>query len=121
MKETIEAWSKAKALLDTAKSLEMDLRVQICDQVLGDKLKGSKTGKFGPYKVTATAKLNSKIDKEGLKSIWKDLSAESKSAIRFNPSLIEANYKKLEKNDKIQQVITHKPGAPSLALKDTDA
>lgn len=113
----VKEWLNAKKKLDHYKDNEMSLRKTICSFILGTKTKGSKTDMVGEFKMTATAKLNTVIDKDALKAIWPDLSKQEKACIRFKPELVAANYKKIPANSKLHQVITDKPGAPTLVLK----
>ena len=117
MEATVYAWEYAKSVLDGAKETEMALRTRIWDYVLEGLNKGSKTKKIGGVTVTATAKLNASIDKDALKSIWADLKKEEKAAIKFDPKIVAALFGKLPENSILNQVITHKPAAPSITIK----
>ncbi len=113
----IEEWGEAKTALANSKAAEMELRLKICKHILDGKKKGAKKGVIGKYVLTATAKLGTKVDKDALKSIWPNLSKEERAAIRFKPDVDAKEYKKLDKKSILHQVITSKPGTPSLELK----
>lgn len=117
MESKVKDWLEAKEQLAEAKSTELSLRKEICEHILQDKRKGTKKGIIGPYILSATAKLNAKIDKDALKAIWKDLSKDEKKAIRFKPEIAAKEYKKLDERSIIHQTITHTPGTPGLELK----
>jgi len=117
MEETVKKWIEQKEILTNAKVTELALRNEIAAHILQDKIKGAKKGVIGAYKLTATAKLNAKIDKEALKAIWKDLSPAEKQAVKFDPKIVAAKYKTLDAKCMIHQTITHKPGTPGLELK----
>lgn len=117
MEEKVKDWIKAKDKLFAAKTVELDLRNDICAHILQEKKKGAKKGVIGPYTLTATAKLNAKIDKEALRALWGDLNAAEKAAVKFDPKLIAAKYKLVDKKSKLHSTITHKPGTPGLELK----
>lgn len=114
----LREWAKAASELAEAKKLEMELRLELCGYILQGKIEGSKSANIGANKVTATARLNSSIDRDALKVIWPDLSKEEKEAVRFKPEVVAANHRKLPADSILNQVITKKPGAPSLAIKE---
>lgn len=119
IEETVEKWINLSAQLSSIKEQELELRNKICSHILKDKLKGSKKATIGRYVLNATAKLNQKIDKELLETIWEDLSPEEKAAVKFNPSLVAKEYKKLSEKSLLNRAIDSKPGTPSLDLKGT--
>jgi len=115
---TIVKWVKASDALKQAKKLELELRLGICEDILGDKIKGTKKAKIGQYSLTATAKLTNKLDEVLLKTVWKDLSDSEKECVKFKPSLIVAEYNTLDDGMLIHRAIESKPGTPSLAIKE---
>ncbi len=117
MEDKVQAWIKADAAMRAAKAHELELRKELCDHILQGKIKGSKTTQIGQYKLSATAKLNAKIDKDALKSIWFDLTPAEKQSVKFDPKLIAKNYNGLDASCTIHHVITHKPGTPALSVK----
>lgn len=117
MEELIVKWIKLSNKLAQIKETEMDLRKQIADHILAGKVKGSKTATIGKYKLSATAKVNTKIEREELQAIWPDLTAAEKAAVKFDPKLVAVEYKKVPANSIIHSVITDTPGAPSLSVK----
>lgn len=117
MEDKVKKWIDMAARLKSLKLSESIARQEIADHILQEKLKGAKKGTIGPYILTATGKLNQKIDKDALKAIWKDITPAERQAVRFDPKLIAAEYKKLPDKAMINQVITEKPGLPGLELK----
>lgn len=117
MEEIVKTWIIISEQLKQIKKIELELRNKICDKVLEEQTKGSKTETIGSYVMTATAKTNKTIDKDLLKSLWSDLSKDEKSCFEFNPKLIEKNYKEIDEESNIHRVIEEKPGTPSLKLK----
>ena len=117
IKEQVESWLKWKSNLAVAKENELNLRKEICEHILQGKVKGSKKSSIGVYILTATAKLNIKIDSEHLETIWKELPPEEKACIKYKPSLIAAEYKKLKGKITLNRCIDSKPGTPGLELK----
>ena len=116
----VKNWIFAKEKLAKAKEYELDSRKEICKHILGDKIKGAKKGIIGKYILTATAKMNDKVDAELLESVWKELSPKEKACIKYKPSLIAAEYKKLKGAIILHRCIDSKPGTPALALKNVD-
>lgn len=114
-----ELWMEAVQALGEAKKNELALRKEICQEILCDKLEGAKTELVadGNLKVTATAKLNRGIDREVLETIWEDLTDIEKEAVVYKPSLVLANYKRLEQEgSKLMEAVTVKPGLASLKI-----
>lgn len=115
--QTVQEWATAKLKLAELKETELELRKEICDHILGDKIKGSKKGVIGSFTLSASAKLNQTIDKELLKSIWPDLSIEEKKCIKFDPKIVAKEYKTVDAKSNLHQAITSKPGTPTLEIK----
>ena len=112
-----EQWIEASARLKEAKAEELRLRNAICDTHLEDKLEGSKTDRFGDLKITTTARLNRSIDTEVLDAIWDDLTLEEQDCVIYKPSLVLANYKRIEQSGgKLLEAVTVKPGQASLKI-----
>lgn len=117
IEKKIGEWIIQKHKLDVAKKHELELRKEICEHILQGKIKGSKKSTIGTYVLTATAKINNKIDAELLESIWESLSDKEKACVKYKPSLIAAEYKKLKGAVKLHRCIDSKPGTPALTLK----
>lgn len=117
-KEKIEEWIIAKVAADEFKKKEMNLRKEICEYLLEGKIKGTVKRTIEGYLLTASAKLNTSIDKEVLEAIWEDLTTEEKACFRFDPKLVAKEYKKLPvEYNTLDIAITDKPGAPTLSFK----
>lgn len=116
-KKKLQDWQKAKDTLAEAKEKEMELRREICSEILGDKLKGTvHLKKFG-LDAAAAGKLNTSLDADSLKPIFKKLSPEEKACIKYKPELIAKQYKLLPDDSILHQAVTSKPGTPSLTIK----
>lgn len=117
MEDLIKKWARIKNDLALIKQKELELREIICHRILGGTIKGTKTITAGLYTVSASAKLNTKIDNEELCAIWQDLSQLDKDCIEYKPKLIAKNYKGIDEKSKLHRVIITKPGTPTLTLK----
>lgn len=117
MESKVKEWIEVASKLSSLKLVEKELRQEIADHILKDKIKGAKKGVIGPYILTATAKLNTKVDRDLLKTIWLDLDLVEKAAIRFEPKVIAAKYKVVPENSILNQALINKPGMPGLGLK----
>jgi len=115
--EGVKAWVIAAHRLKEAKETELNLRVPICEQILDGKIKGAKKGSIGRFTLTATAKINNKVDAELLKVGWEELTPSEKACIKYTPSLIAEEYNKLKGVVKLHRYVDSKPGTPSLAVK----
>lgn len=117
MNKIYDQWIQACVDLRKAKATELELRNIICETHLTDKLEGSKTIREEGYAVTPTAKLNRSLNKEVLDVLWDDLTVEERACIVYKPSLVLANYKKIENSDsKLIEAVTCKPGQSSLKI-----
>lgn len=116
-KKVIKDWSVWKDRLAMAKEKESELRKVICSKILRNKEKGTVNDILFDIPLKAVAKINRFVDREALRSIWRDLSKKEKACIKFKPELVEKEYKKLPKDSKLHSVIETKPGMPSLEVK----
>lgn len=116
----ISIWLTVKENLANAKDREEDLRRKICKFVLKTKRSGSKTIKDFGYKIKATGKLNTSLDKDQLKAIWPKLSREEKRCIKFSASLKEKEYKKIPEDSILHTVVKKTPGLPSLEISELE-
>jgi len=115
-KKKLLEWQEAKEILDAAKENESKLRKGICEAILQDKVKGTKSvTKFG-FKATAVATVNVKIDKEVLSGIFKELTAEEKACLRYKPELKAKEYQALTDESILHRAVTTSPGTSSLEL-----
>ncbi len=115
--DKIKKWLVMSGNLTQLKEDEMELRKEIAEQILDGKLKGTKSASFGPYTMTATGKLNGKLDKDLLKVMWKDMTAEERKCFKFDPKLVDKEYKNLDDKSDVHRAVELKPGAPTLKLK----
>jgi hypothetical protein len=114
-------WNIAKNKLDKFKELEMRLRLEVC----GELFIGKKPGKFTIKKniegleVKAVATVNVSVDPKGLEAVWDNLTPLEKSCISHKPKLVPKQLKQLLIDDpksKLFELITSKPGAPTLTI-----
>jgi hypothetical protein len=116
-KDKVITWMEAALKLAAAKTHEMELRQDICKEVLDGKLKGVKHLIVEGLDVAATGKINTTLDPELLESIWNDLPQQERDCVVQKPSLVAKNYKGLSDDSLLHQAVTTKPGAPSLSVK----
>lgn len=118
-----EQWLQAAADLKRMKGEELALRLEICKDVLGDKLEGTQN-EFADnhrFKITATAKLNRTIDRSVLETIWEDLTDEERQCIDYKPSLVLGNYRQIEEEGgKLIDAVTVKPATPTLKIVEVE-
>lgn len=116
----IVRWRALKEKVDEFKEKESTLRRTICKFVLKSKQSGSKTHKEFGFKIRATGKLNTNLDKDELKKIWLNLSRAERRCIKFSASLNEKEYKKLPADSILHTVVSKKPGMPSLEISELE-
>lgn len=119
-KSKVLEWMKLAADLKNLKAKEMELRKELCEEVLGDKVKGTDHLIVEGLDLAATGKVNTTLDPEMLQSIWNDLSQKERDCIVHKPSLVAKNYKDLDGTSTLHQAVTTKPGAPSLKVKPVE-
>jgi len=116
-RETLENWCSAKCKLDSAKTLELNLRNHIAEEVLDGAIKGTHHSNYGFNKASVTAKLNLSVAPEELKVSWKDLSPTERECIQFKPIVKTGPYNKLPENSLLRRIVSAKPGTPTLKVK----
>ena len=116
-----EQWLEVSKQLRTLKNDELRLRNKINATILAEKIEGSVTVTKPKYKVTGTARLNRVLNAEILDAIWEDLTPDEQEAVQYKPSLVLANYKKIElSGGKLMEAVTVKPGQASLKIDRLD-
>ncbi len=118
IEDKVQLWITIASELKKIKEDEFAIRKEICEHILEGKIKGSKKGTIGKFVLNATAVINNKLDKELLESIWPDLSDEEKASVKYTPSLVAAEYKRLPDNTLLNRAVDSKPGTPCLELKE---
>ena len=113
-KKTLEEWIQAKEQLDFYKDAELGYRKKICAEVFDS---NQKKFIFDDFELKATKKINFTVDEDQLKKNWNKLSYEEKTAIKFKPSLIAAEFKKVSSDALLMQFITSAEGTPTLTIK----
>jgi len=106
-----------KATLEAAKKQEMDLRLEICDELLEDKEEGTHNFQIAGYDLKTAVKFNYKLNPEVEDAA---LTQEELDCIKYKPSLVLSGYRKLEESDNIDEYITVTPATPSLAISWED-
>ncbi len=129
--ELLAEWVQAKQTLEAAKAREIELRKAIvADDSFFDPDKEEGTETFdlgGGYKLKATKKINySMANKQGetfaalkaLSSLGPASQRIAKDLVNFSASLRLSEYKKLDDQERriIDEVITTRPGSPTLEL-----
>ena len=113
-KKTLEEWIQAKEQLDFYKDAELGYRKKICAELFDS---NQKKFIFDDFELKATKKINFTVDEDQLKENWSKLSKEEKAAIKFKPSLIAAEFKKVSSDALLMQFITSAEGTPTLTIK----
>ena len=116
----LEQWQKMSSDLKMLKEMEANLRRELCEEVLKGRV-GDFTEKCELYgsRVKVSSKVNRRIDKTVLTTLWDALSTEERECIEFKPELKIAKFKKLsEINGKhyIYEAIIETPGMPVLEI-----
>jgi len=119
-KVTINKWIDAKAALDHAKKVELELRNKVIQDMKARNPsveEGTRSHEFGNIKISVTFKTSKSVDEAALDSIWGDLSDSEKEVFKYKPSIIAKNYKELEASPNIISCVTIKPSQASVAFK----
>lgn len=116
-KQKLIFWQLAKDKLDAAKAKELELRKEICEEILGDNVKGTHKKEFSGMTAKAVGKINMKFDTVILKEIFPDLSKEEKLCIRYKQELVAKHYGLLPEDSIFHKAVITSAGTPSLELK----
>jgi len=116
IEDSITEWEKMKGDLDYAKKRENDLRIDICEFLLKEESTGAHKYEYGSFSVTATKKVNRKLDAALLEAIYDDLPEDEKDCIAFKPSLIAAEYKEAN-TPHLDSCIITTDAMPTLSIK----
>ncbi len=119
--EKFQQWKQLAEKLQKIKAEEMQLRKEICAEILmGLPLPSKKTLVIDVFKVEAKNDLNYKLDDTILSPMFKELTDPEKNSLKFEPKLRLREYKNLDDDDNellIHEAITVKPSAPYLKVK----
>lgn len=114
----LEAHRKAAILLKEAKEEEMELRLDICGDLLVNAEVSVNNFKQDGLKIKATRKLKMDIDKDLLKDIYDDMDEAERGCFKFDPTLMKKNYNNLDGDSKlVNSVITVSEATPSLVVE----
>ena len=89
-------YTEAKSKLGFWKKKELEIRNKILKEMECEKDEGVVKKTVGQLLIKATYKLNRKIEKPILDSIYNELSDEEKEAVKYTPEIVMKNYRKLE-------------------------
>lgn len=114
--EQIKKWKRLQATLKTIKAQEMELRKELCKDILQGKL-GTVNTVVDKFKLKAAQQTRLKVDSEALQAIWSDLTPEEQNSVKWSPEVIKSKYNALSDKDMINSVITTVPNAPTLKIE----
>jgi len=120
----LSKWIKTQALLKRIKTKEMQLRREICGNVLfGLTLPSRKKVVLDGYNIEAENKVNYSVEDAVYQAIEDELSIAEKAVIKWTPGLKLTEYKALLKQAEadeeellLDEAITIKPTAPTLKV-----
>lgn len=112
--KSIKQWITLAAQLKTAKKLEMALRKEINNEILGKDKIGTMHAAFGEIEVTCSVTDSLSVGKEDLMVNQKYLTEQEKGCIVWKPSIDKAKYKKLPKDCALRQIVVMKLDAPTV-------
>lgn len=115
----ISDWQAAKALLDSTKAREMELRTELCSAISeGVTLPGTYHYSTAEGKLTATLSNSFKFDEDVLRQIKPKLTPAEVECIQTKHSLILKNYKLLGPKSLLNRAVVETPSAPTLKFKE---
>ena len=110
-------WLELSDRLKALKAKEMKMRKELCAEIFEGKFGAMKeTFTSDNMKVVAENTVTYKLDIAGVSSVWEDLSTMQKTAVRWKPELILAQYKALVEPGILQECVTIQPAAPTLKV-----
>ena len=117
----LEQYIEAKANLTKYKTLEAALRLDLLEEMdMNQTVNGTVSKSVGNWRVTGGFKLNYKLDTKSF-----DVSAlteEQLGCIDYKPTLVMAEYKKIEECDReeLDEFITVSSAMPTVKIKALD-
>lgn len=127
--EKIKNWGLAGELLKINKQKEMDLRLEICAEILMGRVgasistKKSKTERFlidgKDFDVKAKGNLTKKVEQAQLKNYFDSgaMTTEEKDAIKITLDLIAKELKELPEKSPLHGFVYETPSSPTLTIK----
>ena len=112
-------FNEAKVKLSFWKSKEIELRNEILEEMASDKDEGITSKVVDGMKITATYKMSRSIDEATLDSIYDYLTEEELDFIKYKPSIVLKEYRKLEEKgeSKLLEAIVLKPSQGTVTIK----
>lgn len=119
MSDLYSNWEDAQAKMKFWKAKELELRNEILEELACQKDEGVVNKIIDDLKISATYKLNRKIDVSVLDAIWKDLEEAEKIAIKYKPDIVMKELRDLEKEgtSKLLNAIIITPGQGTIKIK----
>jgi hypothetical protein len=114
----IHEWFEAKARLDAAKALELELRNKIVAAYPGDQ--GVTRGEGEGFKVKVTRGVSRSVDSDVLLEILDDLTDEERACVIYKPSLDAKRFLFLPRNSVLSRAVIIKPSQPTVEVEFTD-
>jgi hypothetical protein len=113
-------WNAAKHRLDKAKKEESELRLKVAELFPNEKESGTETIDLAnDWKLKQVIKLNYTLDKAATPAALEQIdNVTADRLVTWSPKLSTAEYKRLTPEQKaiIDEVLTIKPGAPTITL-----
>ncbi len=116
-RDTLEHYRFLKDELIRIKEEEMTLRLAILEDIFPNSSAGTFNEDFGPFKVKGVFKNTISIDSEGWLDYEDQMTDAERCCVKLKPSIILANYKKLELHEAtglLDDIVTTKPATPSI-------
>lgn len=111
---------EAQAKLKFWKAKELTIRNEILEEMAGPKDEGAVSKTVDGLKITATYKMTRNVDEAVLDSIIDKLTDEELECVKFKPTVILKNYRKLEDEgkSKLLDAVILKPSQGSVSIKE---
>lgn len=111
---------EAQAKLKFWKAKELTIRNEILEEMAGPKDEGAVSKTVDGLKITATYKMTRNVDEAVLDSIIDKLTDEELECVKFKPTVVLKNYRKLEDEgkSKLLDAVILKPSQGSVSIKE---
>lgn len=115
---TVREWITAKSMLTQVKRQELQLRKEICLEILGANTSGTKHAAIGDVDVTASASEQISVKKDILLEAIDRLTDQEKDVIDWKPSIVKSKYDALPADCELRRLAVLRIGSPTLKAED---
>lgn len=117
MEDKYSDWYKLSLQVKELKAKEIKIRRELCAELFGGRVGEFTVKRDNPiYVLSAKSDVNRNIDETALLIMMDDLTDQERRCIKFSPKLVLGEYRKLDDDSKLHEVISESPAMPTLKI-----